>query len=111
MFRSGHRAIANSMCFGKIIEDADVYLGIKHARCAPIVISTDFLSVDERSGLFGMSDVLVHASRSEGYVTSSFLCIFLLLISELHSRAIIYVLRCMHLAFNAFIVLVTQRRN
>ena len=72
MFRSGHRDVANSMCFGKVVEDADVYLGIKDVRRAPIIISTEFLSVDERSALFGMSDVLVHASRSEGYVTSSF---------------------------------------
>lgn len=36
-------------------------------RSPRVVISTEFLSTDELDGLFAMSDVLVHASRSEGF--------------------------------------------
>jgi hypothetical protein len=52
----------------------------------PIVISTEFLSVEERSGLFAMSDVLVHTSRSEGFVTVHFFAYILIfpLLSFVH---------------------------
>jgi hypothetical protein len=46
----------------------DTHASVERKSHAPIVISTEFLSVEERSGLFAMSDVLVHASRSEGSV-------------------------------------------
>jgi glycosyltransferase involved in cell wall biosynthesis len=53
--------VARSQCVGKVATAAS------GARSPGVVISTEFLSTDERDGLFAMSDVLVHTSRSEGF--------------------------------------------
>jgi hypothetical protein len=65
VFRGGHD---ETKCLEKVVDDDETHGSVEHKSSAPIVISTEFLSEDERSGLLAMSDVLVHASRSEGFV-------------------------------------------
>jgi hypothetical protein len=69
LFRGGHE---ETKCLTKIVDDDETHGNVERKSRPPIVISTEFLSVEERSGLFAMSDVLVHTSRSEGFVTFHF---------------------------------------
>jgi glycosyltransferase involved in cell wall biosynthesis len=74
VFRGGHE---ETKCFKKVVDDDETHRSVEHKSHPPIVISTEYLSEEERSGLLSMSDVLVHTSRSEGFVTFHFFVHFL----------------------------------